>query len=172
MERNCCVSMEALSKQVATVAFLSFCAQELTYETSVWSASRSTRALAYPRSAAVRSPATTPRSRKSGVAIRRREFVPRDPRSANQLRRCMPRWQVLGSGTTRGGRGRVRATSDFPTGGAGRRPRVGLRRFSCGPAKAGHYVRREIMVRLKPDTTYASWFRFGGRLPSSLRARL
>jgi hypothetical protein len=40
---------------------------------------------------------------KSNDAMRRREFVPRDPCRANQPWRCVPRWQALGLGTTRVG---------------------------------------------------------------------
>ena len=46
--------------------------------------------------------ADTNRLKWSG-AIQRREFVTRDPWRSNELQRCMPRWQAIESGTTRGG---------------------------------------------------------------------
>lgn len=50
---------------------------------------------------------------KSIGAIRRREFAPRDPERSNEVSRCMPRWQVFASATTRVDIGRVRAERDF-----------------------------------------------------------
>jgi hypothetical protein len=100
---------------------------------SVQSRATATGVTSLPSAGGRRSTASARRSRKSFAAIPRREFVTRDPWRSNRQQRCMPRWQALGSGTTRGASGRVRAADDFPPCVAGHRPRVGSGRRDVTP---------------------------------------
>ena len=56
----------------------------------------------------------SPRSRKSGDAIPRREFVPRDPCRSNPQERCMPRWRARASSLLAAASAGLEREPDFP----------------------------------------------------------
>ena len=92
-----------------------------------------------------------------GRSDSRREFVPRDPWRSNQQRWCMPRWQAVESGTTRGGSVRRRAPADFPPCGAGRcrghcrgDRSSRLQTPSCGSRSSGYF--QKLLMRLARTT--------------------
>jgi hypothetical protein len=64
-------------------------------------------ALAFAEPGGRSEPGVAPRSRTAAGAILRGESGPRDPGMTSELQRCMSRWRLCESGTTRRGSGRA-----------------------------------------------------------------